>query len=169
MKATSNAVNGDFLVREIRSADDTSMARILRETLLEHGAAKPGTAYYDESTDALSAHFTDPRSIYLVAEVNREVVGGVGIYPTDGLPEGTCELVKMYIDKDFRGFGIGKKLIAQAMDFARAKGYKKIYLESMPELRKAVAVYEHLGFTHLPAPLGNTGHFSCPIWMILEL
>jgi putative acetyltransferase len=52
---------------------------------------------------------------------------------------------------------------------AREMGYKSIYLESMPELNKAVGLYEQFGFTHLDAPLGNTGHFGCDIWMMKSL
>jgi len=39
----------------------------------------------------------------------------------------------------------------------------------MPELRKAVSVYEKFGFTYLTGPMGNTGHFGCDVWMIKEL
>ena len=48
-------------------------------------------------------------------------------------------------------------------------GYKKVYLETMPELGKAVSVYEQFGFQYLNGPMGNTGHFGCDVWMIKEL
>lgn len=156
-------------VRPIQTKDDARIATILRNALLEHQAAKPGTAYYDASTDALTAFFDRPNAAYFVAEIENQVVGGVGIYPTQGLPEGICELVKMYIDPAFRGKGIGQQLIAHASKFAKESGYQHIYLESMPELKKAVSIYEHLGFLHLDQPLGNTGHFSCPIWMLKQI
>ena len=41
----------------------------------------------------------------------REMVGGGGIYPTKGLPEKTCELVKMYLLPVARGKGVGKMII----------------------------------------------------------
>ncbi len=170
MTETNKALNRpDCLIRRIESKDNAAMAKILRDTLTEHGVAKPGTAYYDASTDALYEHFKLPNCAYFVAETDGKIVGGVGIYPTDGLPEKVCELVKMYIDSNFRGFGIGKKLIDRAEAFAREHGYTHIYLESMPELEKAVAVYGHLGFELLDAPLGNTGHFSCPVWMMKKI
>lgn len=156
-------------IRPIQAKDDARIATILRNALLEHQAAKPGTAYYDASTDALTAFFERPNAAYFVAEIENHVVGGVGIYPTEGLPEGVCELVKMYIDPAFRGRGIGQQLFAHASEFAKESGYELIYLESMPELQKAVSIYEHLGFQHLDQPLGNTGHFSCPIWMLKQI
>jgi putative acetyltransferase len=75
----------------------------------------------------------------------------------------------MYIHKEFRGFGIGKLLLTEAVNFAKSINYSAIYLESMPELDKAVSIYTHMGFKSLNAPLGNTGHFSCPIWMLMEI
>ena len=171
MKATNKIDLKNFSVeiRPIEIQDNSRIAKILRETLLEHGAAKQGTAYFDKSTDHLFEHFQKPNCAYFVAAINKNIVGGVGIYPTDGLPSGICELVKMYIDKDFRGFGIGKLLLTQAVNYAKSKYYSAIYLESMPELDKAVSIYNHMGFKSLSAPLGNTGHFSCPIWMLMEI
>ncbi len=171
MKVTNKIDLKNFSVeiRPIEIQDNNRIAKILRETLLEHGAAKQGTAYFDKSTDHLFEHFQKPNCAYFVAAINKNIVGGVGIYPTDGLPSGICELVKMYIDKDFRGFGIGKLLLTQAVKYAKSKYYSAIYLESMPELDKAVSIYNHMGFKSLSAPLGNTGHFSCPIWMLMEI
>ncbi len=171
MKATNKIDLKDFSVeiRAIEIQDNSKIAKILRETLLEHGAAKAGTAYYDKSTDQLFEHFQNLNCAYFIAAVDENVVGGVGIYPTNGLPVGVCELVKMYIDKDFRGFGIGKLLLTEAIKYAKSMQYSAIYLESMPELDKAVSIYNHMGFKSLNAPLGNTGHFSCPIWMLMEI
>ena len=171
MKATNKIDLKNFSVeiRPIEIQDNSRIAKILRETLLEYGAAKQGTAYFDKSTDHLFEHFQKPNCAYFVAAINKNIVGGVGIYPTDGLPSGICELVKMYIDKDFRGFGIGKLLLTQAVKYAKSKYYSAIYLESMPELDKAVSIYNHMGFKSLSEPLGNTGHFSCPIWMLMEI
>ena len=59
-----------------------------------------------------------PRSHYFVAEINGEVGGG-GIYPTDGLPEDTCELVKMYLLPQARGAGLGRTLIEKCIDKAK--------------------------------------------------
>jgi len=159
----------DLIIRPIAVADDARMAEIIRHALREHGVARPGTAYYDGSTDALTAYFEKGTCAYYVAQIGDTIAGGVGIYPTEGLPADTCELVKMYIDPAYRNLGIGKALIAEATHFARTHGYRSMYLESMPELEAAVAVYEKLGFKRLDAPLGNTGHFGCDIWMLRTL
>jgi putative acetyltransferase len=157
----------DVLIRPIAPGDNTALARAVRDTLTEFGAAKPGTAYYDEATDHLHELFSQtPRSAYFVAEVNGEVLGGGGIFPTAGLPADTVELVKLYLLPAARGRGVGKALIMRCFEAARAAAYTRVYLETTDELTQAIPLYERLGFSYLPAPLGDSGHFGCQIWMI---
>ena len=156
-------------IRTIQPGDNKPLAVIVRNALAEFGANKPGTVYYDPTTDALFELFQQPRSIYYVAFIDNTLLGGAGIYPTDGLPADTAELVKMYLAPAARGKGTGKLLIEKALEFARNAGYKNVYLESMPELEKALSVYEKFGFRYLGGPLGNSGHYGCTKWMLKEL
>jgi putative acetyltransferase len=154
-------------IRSIAPSDNAALARAVRETLAEFGAAKPGTAYYDEATDHLYELFSQTaRSAYFVAELNGEVLGGGGIFPTENLPADTVELVKLYLLPAARGLGVGKALIMHCFEAARANSYTRVYLETTDELTQAIPLYERLGFTYLPEPLGNSGHFGCQIWMI---
>ena len=113
--------------------------------------------------------FSSPAVNILWRKTNGQIVGGAGIFPSNGLPEGTCELVKMYLHPDSRGKGLGKQLIDECLAVCQRQGYDQVYIETMPELRKAVSVYEKFGFRYLDGPLGNTGHFGCDVWMIKEL
>ena len=157
------------VIRTIQPTDNPFIASIIRESLAEFGANKPGTVFYDKTTDHLFELFAKERSVYYVAEQLDEIVGGAGVFPSDGLPEGVCELVKMYLKKKVRGIGLGKNLINKCLKFAASAGYTHVYLETMPELVKAVEVYKHFGFEYLKGPMGNTGHFGCDVWMIKKL
>ena len=156
-------------IRPIEPQDNQSLAEIIRAALTEFGANKPGTVFFDPTTDALFELFRTPKSFYYVALRNNIVVGGCGIFPTANLPDGTCELVKLYVHKSARGTGTGKKLMEQSLEWAKKNGYSQVYLESMPELSKAVSIYEKQGFTKLGNPLGNSGHDGCDIWMLKTL
>lgn len=160
---------GDITIRTIKEGDNAALAVLIRTTLKEFGANHPGTVYFDESTDRLFEIFHVPRSIYFVALKKEELVGGGGIFPTEGLPGDTCELVKMYLYPEVRGLGLGKLLIRQCIEFARASGYKKIYLETMPELKQALSTYEKSGFKYLDHSMGHSGHHGCKLWMLLQL
>ncbi len=157
------------VIRPIEPRDNSAIAAVIRAALAEFGANKPGTVYFDESTDHLFELFRQPGSAYFIAEWQGQVVGGAGIYPTEGLPAGCCELVKMYLTPAARGTGLGRTLISLCLETARDLGFRQVYLETMPELRKAVTVYEKFGFRYLDGPLGNSGHFGCDVWMLKDL
>lgn len=157
-------------IRPIEPEDNPVLATIIRTALAEFGANKPGTVYFDPTTDQLYELFRQEGSAYFVAVSDSgTLLGGCGIFPTEGLPPGCCELVKMYLSASARGRGLGRQLIDFTLEKARRKGYNQVYLETMPELRQAVAVYEKFGFRYLPGPMGNSGHFGCDVWMLKDL
>lgn len=163
-------MNASIQIRPIELNDNFALAKVIRGALEEFGANKPGTVYFDPTTDALFQLFNaTPGAHYYVALKDNELVGGAGIFPTENLPKGTCELVKLYLHKDARGTGLGKQLLNKAMGWAKENGYTQVYLESMPELSKAVTIYENVGFKRINHPLGNSGHCGCDIWMIKDL
>ena len=162
-------ISPDLIIRNIALHDNEAIAKVIRAALTEFGANKPGTVYYDPTTDHLFELFQIPGAIYYIAELNGNLVGGAGIYPTEGLPDKTCELVKLYLHKEARGIGLGKQLLLKSMQWAKNNGYEQVYLESMPELSKAVSIYENVGFKKIHHALGNSGHDGCDIWMIKNL
>lgn len=159
----------NFTIRPIAQHDNETIAGIIRNTLVEFGANHPGTVYFDPTTDNLCELFSAKNSAYWIVEDEEGMVGGGGIFPTKGLPEGTCELVKLYLLPRSRGKGMGKALIEKCHKAAIELGFKSIYLETMPELIIAVPLYEKMGYAYLNGPLGETGHFGCAIQMIKKL
>jgi len=159
----------NIMIRDLEPADNIAIASVIRDTLTEFGANRPGTVYFDPTTDDLFSLFRKKGSYYQVVMIDDVIVGGGGIYPSDGLPENTCELVKMYLLPSARGLGLGKKMIAACLENAKQMGYQQVYLETMPELKDALKTYEKFGFTYLDGPLGNTGHFGCALWMIKKI
>jgi len=153
-------------IRKIEPTDNLALARIIRDALTEFKANKPGTVYFDDSTDHLYELFQQEKGIYNVAINNDQILGGGGIVHTSGLATDTCELVKLYLSPAARGKGIGRALMQKCLEEAKNAGYKKVYLETMPELISAIPLYEQFGFTYLTGPLGNSGHSGCDIWMI---
>ncbi len=156
-------------IRPIQEKDNQELASLIRTVFREFKIDKPGTVYTDPTTDALYAVFQHPKSAYFIAEENGIILGGCGVYPTEGLPEGCAELVKFYLTANARGKGIGYLLMQQSIKSAKALGYKQLYLESFPELSKAVSMYEKSGFRPLDHSLGNSGHYACNIWMLKDL
>jgi putative acetyltransferase len=158
-----------IIFRHIEERDNKEIAELIRAVFREFNIHKPGTVYFDPTTDNLFGLFRTPGSEYWIAEENEVIIGGCGVYPTPGLPAGCAELVKFYLTASHRGKGIGWKLMEKSFDSAKNNGYSQIYLESLPELSKAISLYEKAGFKFIEGPMGKSGHFGCNIWMLKEL
>ncbi len=159
----------NICIRPLRAGDNAEIAAIIRKILTEFGANKPGTVFFDPTTDDLFQLFTVPGSAYFIAEADGKMAGGAGVFPTPGLPAGCCELVKLYLLPEMRGQGLGLRLMETCFQTAIEFGFIQMYLETMPELHMAIGLYERAGFTYLPGPLGQSGHFGCDLWMIKNL
>ena len=159
----------EITFRKIKESDNREIAELIRSVFREFRIDKPGTVYFDPTTDNLFKLFSIPGSEYWVAEENDVIIGGCGVYPTPGLPEGCAELVKLYLSASHRGRGTGWRLMEKTFESAKKFGYRQLYLESLPELAKAISLYEKAGFRFIPSPLGNSGHFGCHIWMLKDL
>ena len=157
------------LIRKIQPGDNREIAEVIRTVFREFGIDRPGTVYFDPTTDDLFTLFMQPGSGYWVAEENGRITGGCGYYPTPGLPAGCAELVKLYLLPECRGRGTGRLLMETIFEAAGKAGYTRLYLESMPELNRAISIYEKTGFRFLPERMGNSGHFNCDIWMLKDL
>lgn len=159
----------EIIIDVIHKEDNTAIAKVIRNVFEEFDAPRIGTVYSDATTDDLYSLFQQEGAKYWIAKVNGKVVGGCGIYPTEGLPDKYAELVKFYIAKEARGTGIGKLLMEKSMAAAITMGYTHLYIESLPIFDKAIHIYEKLGFVHINHSLGNSGHIGCNVWMLKDL
>ena len=158
-----------FQIRKIEKADDSAIAAVIRSVLSEHNVPKVGTAFADPQLDFMSNAYNQPRAAYFLAVSNQKIVGGAGIAPLEGEAEELCELQKMYFLPEARGRGLGSAMMRTCLEFAKSAGFRKCYLETMPYMTAAQALYKKSGFHYLEKPMGNTGHSACPVWMLCEL
>ncbi|WP_421149143.1 bifunctional helix-turn-helix transcriptional regulator/GNAT family N-acetyltransferase [Aeromonas dhakensis] len=160
-----------YRIRPITPADNPAIAAVVRAVSAEYGlTADKGYGVADPNLDFLHETYLGERSRYWVIEgPDGSILGGGGIAPLAGEEGQVCELQKMYFMPSLRGLGLGRRLVLQALDEARSLGYQRCYLETTAVLREATALYESLGFEHLPGPLGSTGHDACEICMVLAL
>lgn len=61
----------------------------------------------------------------------------------------TGEMKRVYLDPQARGKGIGRRLVAQIIEAARDVGYRRLWLDTLPELAEAAALYRRLGFREI--------------------
>ena len=156
-------------IRAVRKEDDLKIAKAIRSVLIEFGVPKVGTAYEDSALDCMTETYNKDRKAYFVVESDGDIYGGAGVSPLDNYEGNVCELQKMYFTAEARGKGIGSKMMAKCLGFAKSAGFEKCYLETMPYMDDARKLYRKVGFSPLEAPMGDTGHYSCSVWMIKDL
>ncbi|MGB5818221.1 MAG: GNAT family N-acetyltransferase [Saonia sp.] len=157
------------IIREIQQKDNAEVARVVRKVLEDLGVPKVGTAYADEALDRMYENYDVPKATYFVVEERGKIIGCAGVAHLDNYGGNVCELQKMYFLETARGKGIGNKMMEICLDCAREYGFEKCYLETMPYMEAAQKLYLKNGFEYIDAPMGNTGHYSCPVWMLKEL
>lgn len=159
----------NVVIREIRSEDNPKVAEVIRKVLVDLGVPKIGTAYADKALDQMYEHYDKPRATYFVVEQNGAILGCAGIAQLDNHEGNICELQKMYFLEQVRGKGIGKQMITVCLDRAKEYGFEGCYLETMPYMEAAQKLYKKMGFNYIDGPIGDTGHYSCPVWMLKKL
>jgi ribosomal protein S18 acetylase RimI-like enzyme len=96
---------------------------------------------------ATLAHFASPidpsRERLWLAEVDGRLVGCVAIVKH---AEEVAQLRWLLVDPAFRGRGLGRRLVEEALTFARAAGYRSVFLDTVKELPVAAELYRSAGF-----------------------
>ncbi|HHF0558173.1 TPA: GNAT family N-acetyltransferase [Vibrio antiquarius] len=159
----------EYVLRPLAKADNPQVADVIRKVSAEYGlTADRGYGVADPTLDDMYSVYNQCGAAYWVIEHRGEIVGGGGFAPLAGEPN-VCELQKMYFLPQTRGHGLAKRIVALSLQLAKQFGYQQCYLETTECLREAVGLYEKLGFEHLDAPLGQTGHDACEVVMLKVL
>jgi len=98
---------------------------------------------FAEELAGLPGAYAPPRGRLLVARQGERMIGCIALRPLAGTD---CEMKRLYVTDEGRGFGVGKRLVEALCSEARAAGYRRIFLDTLPEMVAAQRLYEHLGF-----------------------
>ena len=157
------------IIRPILKKDNLVIAKVIRQVLLDHGVPTVGTAYADVALDTLYEAYQKPRATYFVVEKEGVVIGGGGVSQLDNYKGNICELQKMYFLSEARGIGLGTKMLDLCLKMAADFRFDQCYLETMTYMEAAQKLYKRKGFHYIDGPMGDTGHYSCPVHMLKEL
>jgi putative acetyltransferase len=90
--------------------------------------------------------------VLLLAHDHGVAAGCVGVRELD---PGTAEMKRLYVKPSYRGRGLGRELAEAAIAAARAAGYERMVLDSLPKMREALALYGALEFREVPPYLAQ--------------
>jgi len=133
------------MIRSYVAADREALVRLIVGTLAEFGFSADMGGIADDLR-SIDGRYAPPRGGFWIAEREGMLVGSVAIRPKD---ERTCELKRLYVSPSARGSGLGQRLYEHAEAFARAAGYRTIWLDSSRRFGKAHRLYERNGFVLL--------------------
>lgn len=136
-------------IRPATNADAPAVRALIFAVLQEYGL-EPDPSGTDADLDDLEGQYAARGGMFEVVEDEQgRIIGSVGLYPE---PEGVVELRKMYLHPAARGRGLGKTLLERALAAARAKGFRRVELETAGVLESAIALYRRYGFTPFDKP-----------------
>lgn len=150
----------------IRDARDTEI-EALRHLFLEYQKALGVDLCFqgfDEELKTLPGKYARPKGRLLLATDGESIVGVVALRPLDGAD---CEMKRLYVRPAGRGRGIGRLLAERLVDEARAEGYGRMLLDTLPTMTEAQALYRSLGFVEIKAYTHNP--IAGTLYMALDL
>jgi putative acetyltransferase len=109
--------------------------------------AEYGLSSNPEETDAdlhdIHTSYLANGGAFRIVECDNKIAGSYGLYPTI---RQSCELRKMYLLPEFKGRGLGKKMMDDALCKAKSLGFLEMTLETNSRLTEALGLYRKYGF-----------------------
>lgn len=137
-----------IVIREASNHSDVAAARLLMRDYGDYLAHNPSGAEsicltnYEQELKKLPEGY----AIILLAAVDEQPAGCIALRKLDGQPT-ACEMKRLWVGSRFRGLGLGRSLIEEAIRWASSQGFDSMYLDTVPAaMPEAVKLYTSLGF-----------------------
>ncbi len=134
----------------IRAATTPADFALARTLFLEYAASLGfdlGFQDFTSEVDSLPGAYAAPGGCILIAEDDGGAAGCIAVRP---LAADVCEMKRLYVRPAWRGRGAGRDLAGAALREARACGYRRMRLDTVPGMEAAIALYRALGFRAIP-------------------
>jgi ribosomal protein S18 acetylase RimI-like enzyme len=122
---------------------DWARARVLIEEYAANLGVDLGFQNFDEEIEHLPSHYGPPRGALLLAFDGDDAIGCVALREHD---KATGEVKRLYVAPSARGRALGRTLAVAVIDAARASGYRRLVLDTLPAMQAAQSLYMSLGF-----------------------
>jgi len=150
-------------LRPANNKDREKITDLVYGVLRQYGLKPDGACTDADLKDIERSYSERGGTFYVLEEEDGSIIGAYGLYPVD---KRTCELRKMYLRSSYRGRGLGRLLLDDALVRARQMGFERMTLETASVLKEAIALYKSYGFVeYKPEHLSS----RCDQAYVLEL
>ena len=151
-KPTSEAATAN--VRPARGAEDiAAVAQLFRDYADVIGVDLTSQNFEAEVAGLPGAYASPVGELFLAIDADGTPIGCVGLRAFE--PGKRCELKRLFVRPGVQGARLGRRLLETACEAARKAGYKEMVLDCLPQLTKAIALYERNGFKRIPPYWNN--------------
>jgi ribosomal protein S18 acetylase RimI-like enzyme len=139
-------------ILQARSEPETAETRKLFQEYQEALGVDLEFQGFAAEVETLPGDYAPPRGRLLLAWEGDCAVGCIALRP---LAEAICEMKRLYVRTYARSCGVGRLLVERAIAEARAAGYERMNLDTLPTMEGALRPYQRLGFRDIPAYCHN--------------
>ncbi|WP_437967735.1 GNAT family N-acetyltransferase [Sorangium sp. So ce260] len=135
---------------ELKYAHGAEQIEQVRALFLEYQASLDVDLCFQgfaEELAGLPGSYAPPSGRLLLATVDEIPRGCAAL---QAITSEICEMKRLYVQPGQRGLGLGRKLAERVLEEARAIGYRRICLDTLPSMTRAAAMYLALGFEEIP-------------------
>ena len=128
--------------REYKPEDSVGVKNLIL-SILEKEYPFDRSAYQDSDVNDISGTYSGKGNAFFVVEKDSKVVGAVGIKKDT---DESALLRRLFVDEKYRKQGLGRELLAKAVDFCKAEHYKQIIFRATDRMQSAMNLMKNMGF-----------------------
>ncbi|MFW7379375.1 MAG: GNAT family N-acetyltransferase [Oligoflexus sp.] len=172
----SSGSSGAISIAPLAQSDVDAMVEMIKENLNPFEEAGSVLAAAHRRLQNFYEVYTAPGSVYITIKdtSKTQLIGGAGLGPFAGLnpAEGIGEIRELVIDPPFRGKGFGAQLIQSCLFWAEKFSYRRLYLETTPQMEHAQQLFRRFQFKPVTLQTaggnGESDQQQLPCYFMLE-
>jgi ribosomal protein S18 acetylase RimI-like enzyme len=152
-------------IKQVETLGEVESTRLLFDEYVAWLGVNLCFQNYDKEVAELPGEYVPPAGRLYLATGGDKIAGCIALRK---LEDEVCEMKRLFVRPEFRAKRLGRTLVDRIIEDARAIGYKRMRLDTLPgKMDQAIAMYRSLGFQEIPRYYNNP--YDTALFMELEL